>query len=106
MYFDGNYTILDLDTFGGTDTWTVGDDVYYSADAFFSSSVWVSWAYRQQSAYVIAGGNTQHIIIPVTMYFGATTTVTELRFEADVYTGSTNSTVNFTNLSGYLGNVK
>ena len=106
VYFDGNYTILDLHTVAGTDTWTVGDDVYYSADAFFSSLIWVSWGYRQQSAYVIAGGNTQHIIIPVTMYFGATTTVTELRFDADVYTGSSNSTVNFTDLSGYLGNVK
>jgi len=108
VYYDGTYTVLNLRTLTGTGstTWTNGDTVYYSADAFFSSSVYVSWFTKQVSTYVIAGGSSQNIVIPTLSYLGPTTTATEIRFRAEVYTGSTNSTVYFDELSGYLGNVK
>ena len=106
VWFDGTYTIIEAVTFGGTDSWSATDSVYFSADTFLSAGVNLSISdFSETSAYLIDGGRTQYITIPYFYLFGPSTTATEIGFGLSVSNGSS-STVNFRVLSGMLGNLR
>jgi hypothetical protein len=107
VWFDGNYTNIQLFRISGTDSWSVSDNVYYSADAFDTgTTTYYAFGKFSDSKYVIAGGNTQYMTIPIIGYFGKATDLTTLRLRAEISSGATNSTVTFYKTQGVLENTR
>jgi len=107
VWFDGNYTNIQLFRISGTDSWSVSDNVYYSADAFDTgTTTYYAFGRFSDSKYVIAGGNTQFMTIPIIGYFGKATDLTTLRLRAEISSGATNSTVIFYKTQGVLENTR
>jgi hypothetical protein len=107
VWFDGNYTNIQLFRISGTDSWSVSDNVYYSADAFDTgTTTYYAFGRFSDSKYVIAGGDTQYMTIPIIGYFGKATDLTTLRLRAEISSGATNSTVTFYKTQGVLENTR
>ena len=107
VWFDGNYTNIQLFRISGTDSWSVSDNVYYSADAFDTgTTTYYAFGRFVDGKYIIAGGSTQYMTIPIIGYFGKATDLTTLRLRAEVSSGATNSTVTFQKTQGVLENTR